>query len=190
MDPVLALAVRAGLPDALGALLADRPRAGWAADPGFGPLVRFWLDRHLLFRRLQADLTAAAEAALDRAADPRAAGRRIARLGGAYLGELEGHHHVEDAYYFPRLRALDPRVGLGFDLLDADHAALHAAMAELAERADAALRGLAAAPADSGPTGALHTDLARFGRLLERHLTDEEDLIVPVILKHPHAGLG
>ncbi len=185
-----ALEDRPGLPEALRALLARHPRPGWEAHPHFTALTRFWLDRHLMFRRLQAELAAEAAALIDRAADPTASGRRIARLGGRYLNELEGHHHVEDAHYFPLLRALDPRLGAGFDLLDADHHALHEGIVTLADRANATLRGLAAAPADLAPAGALHTALARFGRLLDRHLTDEEELIVPVILEHPGAGLG
>jgi hypothetical protein len=32
--------------------------------------------------------------------------------------------------------------------------------------------------------GVFLTDLGRFQRMLDRHLTDEEDLIVPVVLKH------
>ena len=50
----LALGVRAGLPDALRVLLADYPREGWESHPHFTGLVRFWLDRHLMFRPLQA----------------------------------------------------------------------------------------------------------------------------------------
>ena len=48
----LALADRKKLPDALRVLLEDYPRDGWELDPGFDGLVRFWLDRHLMFRRL------------------------------------------------------------------------------------------------------------------------------------------
>ena len=38
-------------------LLAERyPRIGWEAHPHFTALTRFWLDRHLGFRRMQAML--------------------------------------------------------------------------------------------------------------------------------------
>jgi iron-sulfur cluster repair protein YtfE (RIC family) len=185
----LALGAREGLPDALRVLAERHPRPGWEAHPEFNALTRFWLDRHLMFRRLQATLTAETQGVLDRAADPRRAASAISRLARVYLGELEGHHNVEDAHYFPLLRALDPRLVAGFDLLDADHHALHESIDALAARTDAALRGLAAKPADLTPSGALLTELTRFGRLLDRHLVDEEELIVPVILEHRGAGL-
>ena len=38
--------------------------------------------------------------------------------------------------------------------------------------------------------GPLAEDLDAFAGLLERHLTDEEDLVVPVLLRHKGAGLG
>ncbi|MGB0354336.1 MAG: hemerythrin domain-containing protein, partial [Paracoccaceae bacterium] len=62
----LALAHREGLPDALRILLQDYPRETWQAHPNFGGLVAFWLDRHLMFRRLDAMLTDAVQQALDR----------------------------------------------------------------------------------------------------------------------------
>ncbi len=188
-DP-LALAGRDGLPDALRVLLERYPRPGWEAHPEFNALTRFWLDRHLLFRRLHGLLVAEAQAVLDRDADPRRAAAQIARLGGMFLNDLHGHHRIEDLHYFPALRAQDPRLEAGFDLLDADHHALHEGLATLADRMNAALRGLAEAPADLTPAGAMLADIERFGGLLHRHLTDEEELIVPVILEFRGAGLG
>jgi hypothetical protein len=38
--------------------------------------------------------------------------------------------------------------------------------------------------------GALDAELADLARLIGRHLEDEEDLIVPVILAHGADGLG
>lgn len=183
-DP-LALAARTGLPDALRVLLERHPRPGWEGDPHFDGLTRFWLDRHLAFRRLQDALGAETRAALDRAADPRASAGRIGRLARALIGELDGHHRIEDLHYFPRLAAAEPRLEAGFALLDRDHEALHGALESLAGRTDAALRGLAARPAEPAPLGALEAELGRFARLLDRHLIDEEELVVPVILAHP-----
>ena len=39
-------------------------------------------------------------------------------------------------------------------------------------------------------TGLFHTTLAELERLLDRHLIDEEDLIVPVILKYGADDIG
>lgn len=178
-----ALAVRAGLPDALRVLLDRYPRPGWDSHPEFAGLTSLWLDRHLGFRRLHALIVAESQAILDRDADPRRTATRIARLGNTFLSDLHGHHHVEDMHYFPLLRAQDARLEAGFDLLDADHHALHDGMAGLADRMNVALRGLAAAPTDLRPSGAMLEEVTSFGKLLDRHLTDEEELIVPVILE-------
>jgi hemerythrin-like domain-containing protein len=110
-------------------------------------------------------------------------GQRLARLGQRFLGELVGHHQIEDTAYFPHLAQLEPRIARGFEVLDADHHTLHelidtfaaGANALLRESNDAAQRELVA------EFGAV---LTRFERMLGQHLTDEEDLVLPVVLKH------
>ena len=64
----------------------------------------------------------------------------------------------------------------------------------MAERADGRCVGSrravsAAAPAARDRLGAFHTSLTGFQGFLDRHLTDEEDLVVPVLLKYAPAGL-
>jgi hemerythrin-like domain-containing protein len=177
------LATRPGLPDALRVLLAGYPRAGWQAHPHFDGLVRFWLDRHLAFRHLLAAMQAETAAMLDRNADPQAYAARLLRLGGHFVGDLHGHHQIEDHHYFPLLAQLDPRLSRGFDLLDSDHHALAAHLDRFVETANGVLTGWQGAALHDA-TAAFHATLADSARLLDRHLTDEEDLIVPVILAH------
>lgn len=186
----LALATRAGLPDALRALVEQYPRAGWERHPEFNALTRFWLDRHLMFRRLQGLLLTETVGFLDRGRDPQRFGADLARHGGMFLNELHGHHLVEDAHYFPTLRAQDPRLVAGFDLLDADHHALDGGIQALAASMNGVLRGLADDTRALEPAAALKAELDAFARALDRHLTDEEDLVVPVILEHRGAGLA
>jgi iron-sulfur cluster repair protein YtfE (RIC family) len=186
----LTLATRTGLPEALRVLLAERPRAEWEADPAFGGLVRFWLDRHLMFRRLIAQLREDAEGAAAGALSPADHAARLARLGGILIGELEGHHRIEDAHYFPALAQLEPRIARGFKLLEADHQALDGHLAGLDAAAKRVLAATASAAAARGAAGRFLPELATFDRLLDRHLTDEEDLVVPVILRHGERGLA
>ena len=167
-----ALEDRSGLPEALRALMEGPAREGWEAHPAFGPLTRFWLDRHLGFRRLLAALRADAEAGAE-GFDP----ARLSHLGGAFLGGLEEHHSVEDGHYFPRLARHAPALERGFAILDADHAQLHEELEGFAGTANAVLRG------EAGALGRHADGLARMERFLDRHLTDEEDLVVPVILR-------
>ena len=184
----LALDTRAGLPDALRVLLAEYPREAWARDPGFSPLIRFWLDRHMMFRKLSERMADDARAALEGRSDPRAHAAALARFGGMFAQELHGHHHIEDAHYFPVLARHDARLERGFTLLDADHHALDGHLQAFVTRANAVLQAEARARHDA--TAAFLDGLEGFAPLLERHLTDEEDLVVPVLLKHGERGIG
>ena len=175
---------RDGLPEALRVLLAQYPRAHWQGHPRFGGLTQFWLERHLGFRQVQAALVAEVQGLLDRAADPARHARKVWRTGSLLIEGLEGHHQIEDAHYFPLLAGLEPRLAAGFALLDADHQALDGHLVGLAGAANAHLAALGQGGDGRATAGALLGVLDGFGTLLERHLTDEEDLVVPVILHH------
>ncbi|RVT87004.1 hemerythrin domain-containing protein [Rhodobacteraceae bacterium CCMM004] len=179
MDDDLSLERRTGLPDALRVLAETLPRDGWEGHDNFTALTRFWLDRHLMFRDVLGRLRTGAEAYLDGRAEDRRHAGEVARYGGFLLNELMAHHHIEDAHYFPQLSELDARLTRGFTLLDADHHALDDHIRGLADGANAYLTAQGRDTA-----GALHAGLGRFETFLDRHLTDEEDLVVPVILTY------
>jgi len=183
----LDLSTRTGLPDALRILVEQIPREAWQAHPNFGGMVQFWLERHLMFRQLLDRLETEAQASLSNDLDPKAYAARLSRLGGFFLQQLHGHHHIEDTHYFPRLIQLDPRLERGFGILDTDHHALDGLLNSFADGANAVLQ----APDPKSmrtATGDLEQQIGRFQTFLNRHLTDEEDLIVPVILKSGFEG--
>jgi iron-sulfur cluster repair protein YtfE (RIC family) len=186
----LSLTARDGLPEALRVLIADYPRIGWAAHPHFEGLVAFWLSRHRMFRDLMQALANDAEAAMDRRIGGRDYAMRLSRLGGGLIQNLHGHHQIEDHHYFPVLRQQDARIAAGFDLLDADHHALDGLIAGFADVANGAIGAADDAAALTDRAADLRRCMADFQRMLGRHLEDEEDLIVPVILKSGGAGLG
>ncbi|TFL16307.1 hemerythrin domain-containing protein [Jannaschia formosa] len=189
-DPATDLALRLALPDALRVLAEEFPRAGWAEAQGpFRNLVLFWLDKHMSFRRLLDRLEADAQAALD-GADPMAYRRSLARHGGMLINELHGHHMIEDAQYFPVMERADPVFAQGLKILDADHQALDALLHEMTDGANAVLRDNAGGPGFRDRVGGLSKILARGGPLLQRHFEDEEELVVPVLLKHEPAALA
>ena len=182
MDTALTLARRDRLPEALRVLLDDFPRSGWEAHPNFAGLVQFWLERHLMFRRLTAMLEEDAQAAVDRRLDPQQHAARVARFGGMLVQQLHGHHQIEDAHYFPVLARAERTLERGFEILDHDHHDLDGLLARFTDSANGLLQGRAGA-------GAFLKEVEGFRPFLHRHLTDEEDLIVPVILKHGPDGL-
>ena len=174
----LSLHSRQGLPDALRLLLPLYPRADWSDHRNFDGLIAFWLDRHIGFRSMTARMAEHAQAFLDRTEEPAVLAGRLAHLGNRFLQDLHGHHGIEDAHFFPRLTVLEPRLALGFDMLEADHQAIDGVLARFTTSANA----LRSAPADLTLAGGFSRELGAITALLDRHLVDEEDLIVPVIL--------
>ncbi|MFO1142097.1 MAG: hemerythrin domain-containing protein [Amaricoccus sp.] len=189
MSDELALAARSGLPDPLRLLVERYPRIGWEAHPNFTALTRFWMDRHLSFRRMHAVLAEDTRRFLDRDAEARAYAGRLLPVAGRLIDELHGHHWIEDHEYFPMLQALDDRIGWGFDLLERDHEALGAVIDDLATATNGVRAAVRAADGADAAAARLESRIAALGRLLDRHLIDEEELVVPVILDHPEAGL-
>ena len=175
---------RSALGEELRFLARRHPRASWAAHPNLGELARFWLQRHQMFRRLDEVLRTGSEAALSRPVEPAEIKPWLARHLQTFLWQLEEHHQVEDLHYFPVFRRVEPRLAAGFELLEGDHRALHTALGGLVEVGN---RVLAHEGAELPP---FRTELARFrdaeldlGRALLRHLDDEEDLVVPLLLE-------
>jgi|TARA_B110000977_G_C10849273_1_gene405135 hypothetical protein len=75
----LALNSRKGLPDALRVLFAEYPRISWENDPEFNDLIRFWLDRHLMFRRIVSEMKNDAQRILDAKLTPPKFTSRLSR---------------------------------------------------------------------------------------------------------------
>jgi len=191
----LALARRSGWPEDLRVLVARFPREQWQGHANLGEMARFWLSRHAMFRELAATIQAVEtqfrEGALSPAEFPRHFVPRLQFL----LSQLNVHHQIEDLHYFPIFRAAEARLARGFDVLEGDHHAIHADMEQTAQKANAVLRALSANPAGEPQALRRYGDdyAAASGSLLKgliRHLDDEEDLIVPLILDRGEEALG
>ncbi len=187
----LDLARRSGWPEDLRVLIARYPRERWDGHANLGEMARFWLSRHAMFRELAGMITVIAgrfrAGELTPAEFPRVFVPRLQFM----LEQLDVHHQIEDYHHFPRLRAADDRLARGFDVLEADHHHIHADMAATAEAANAMLRAL---QGDADTLRRRGDDYAAAsGKLLSglvRHLDDEEDLIVPLILDRGEEELG
>jgi hypothetical protein len=105
----LSLETREGLPEAFQVLLREHPRAAWQADPHFNGLIAFWLDRHMMFRKLGTLLQQESEALLDDNTDARRFAQAVGHYGGMFVNQLHGHHQIEDHHYFPVLATRDLR---------------------------------------------------------------------------------
>lgn len=180
-DP-LPLATRNGLPDAMRALVKELPRETWEAHPEFGGMVQFWLQRHMMFRRLLDMLETDLHKLADRKTGFETYAPRLSKNGGMLLNELHGHHQIEDNHYFPQLVKLDARLEEGFALLDRDHHAMDGIINGMADGANALLRS------EGRDIANFETVLGDMKSMLNRHLIDEEEIIVPVILKTGFEG--
>ena len=168
-------------------LLKRHPRERWASHGSLD--VAFWLEVHRRFRHECAALDGLA----DDYRQQRLPARELAivaapRLIGL-LTDLRGHHQVEDFHYFPVFRELAPQLTSGIDVLEHDHEELDQD-ALAARNALRELRAaLAAGDADTrGTTAALAaqqyvTAVSRLCLRIGRHLNDEEDLVVPLLLE-------
>ena len=176
---------RHGLSDSLAYLRDTYPQVEWAQHDNFGQLASFWLDVHDGLRAEGAQLRQVTDEFREGKRTAAEFQRYSAPRIGRFLQGLNGHHHVEDAHYFPKFRALDPRMVAGFDLLERDHATIHTALVASAPSAQRFLNSIGEGP-DAARRGgdSYSTESDRLLSLLLRHLSDEEDLIVPAILHH------
>jgi hypothetical protein len=174
-----------GLQPELNFLLERHPRATWPAQTS--PNVAFWLEVHDHLRRDAAGLEATGD-------DHRAGRLSVAQLAvvaaprlRGLIASLLGHHQIEDHHYFPAFRRAEPRLAAGFDRLEADHVEIasdvRAALTALAE-----LRAVVESAAGQADAAfAAQRFVAAGSELcghLRRHLTDEESLVVPLLIEH------
>lgn len=190
-DPSLGLDRRTGWPADLRLLIDRYPRPTWPAHPNLGALARFWLDRHAGFRELASSLGQGAMELREGHLDAAEFQPWFAPRMNFFLQQLHHHHLIEDQSYFPVFMAAEPRLALGFETLEADHDTIHAAIKGLATASNELMQALRAPGADQrGAAARLAATLPEFLTQLGRHLEDEEDLIIPMILERSEAGLG
>lgn len=179
----LMLEARDGLPDDLRFLVEQYPRDEWQAHENVRGMAMFWLERHDSFRDLGKVLTGAIGDYREGRRNAQEFAQFFAPRLNFFLGHLDGHHNVEDHQYFPAFARAEPRLERGFHILDADHHLIHDALERNAETANAFLGALQKdEDAQRFAADAYAGENERLVAMLARHLDDEEDLIIPLIL--------
>jgi hypothetical protein len=177
------------MPAAMQFLLDQYPRDNWEAHPGFREKTKHWLGAHQMFRRVAERIRLDAEGLLnkDMALDDYAG--RLSYYGGNLVGNLHGHHGWEDHSYFPELAAADPRFDAGLEVLEQDHADLDRVLDDFTRQANRAIKLSTLDEAQARKeVGAVHDTSRVIDAFLKRHLSDEEELAVPIILHHRLRG--
>lgn len=178
---------RTGWPDELRVILKDYPRDSWQDTRS--SMARFWIDKHNYLRRQSTALQSANDQYRGgQQPDAGQFGGWIAPRLQGFLAELHGHHQIEDFHYFPAFRSAEPRLAPGFDVLNRDHELIHAGIMQIVEAINAFIKTIQSDSAGDrdaqrraadryiDASGVLH-------RRLERHLADEEDLIIPLMIR-------
>lgn len=187
----LDLESRDGWPAELRILLDRFPREVWPDHVNLGEMARFWLEIHDGFRDLGGALQAKTLEFREGLVAPSAYKAWFAPRLRMLLTHLNGHHQIEDFQFFPLFGAAEPRLLRGFDVLESDHHIIHATMDEVVRSANLFLQ------ADDGDRDRLRSAADAYAetgdrllRQLIRHLDDEEDLVVPLILDRGEGPLG
>jgi len=186
----LALAERNGWPAELRALIDRYPRDTWQGHQNLGGMAQFWLSRHTMFRELSASIDQGTRRFQQGQIRADEFSRWFAPRLQFFLEQLHAHHQIEDFHYFPIFRAADERLARGFDVLEADHAVLHDNIDRSVETANALIRAAGDAEAAKAAGDEFARASATLLKGLVRHLEDEEDLIVPLILDRGEDELG
>jgi len=189
--PDLHLERRHGLPEDLRYLVAKYPREDWQAHENLHGMASMWLQRHDMFRELGGILTGAIADYREGRSDARGFAGFFAPRLQFFLGQLDGHHNVEDQHYFPVFARAESRLKRGFDILDGDHHLIHEALERNAESANGFLRALQEdQDRQRFSADAYAGENERLVAMLARHLEDEEDLIIPLILERGEHAFG
>jgi iron-sulfur cluster repair protein YtfE (RIC family) len=191
LESTLALDSRAGWPEDLRILIDRYPRSDWPTHPNLGELSRFWLDKHDMFRELNGSMLSASRQLEAGTVPPEAFRVWFLPRIRFFLQNLQSHHMMEDHHYFPLLMRMESKLVRGFEVLENDHEAIHTGLVSLQEAGGELAQALAG-PADRTRFAAdnMAGHLSAFLESLTRHLDDEEDLIIPLLLDRGETALG
>jgi hemerythrin-like domain-containing protein len=191
MEQSLDLDMRIGWPEELRFILERYPREAWPGHVNLAGMVRFWLDIHNGFRRAGEALRGSTSEFREGLVTPDRFRSGYAPRLQTFLGHLEGHHNIEDYQMFPLFNAAEPRLLKGFDMLERDHGVIHAAMERMAETANAFMQAPTEEKDKMRYAADAYAETAdRLMIMLARHLGDEEDLVIPLILDRGEKALG
>ena len=183
------LNTRQELPNEIHFLLDGYPRDGWTSHPNFARSIQNWLGAHQMFRQLGEILLSKTQRFMDNQIDGAGYVTGLGQYGDMLIRNLHGHHTWEDRSYFPELARADQRFQAGQELLESDHLELDNLLDDITQRSNRVIKLFDLDPSQiKNDIGPLREEFAKLSVFLNRHLTDEEDLIVPILLHHKMRG--
>ena len=178
--PEAHVAMRDGLPCAIRPTLLEEAESDWRKHPRFAGKASFFMNIHRQLLDGSDWLAHTSENLMDLDRFTRETQSKALNLHSKtnkLLGFAHGHHEIEDHGYFPQFARKYPNLDRALALLDGDHKVL-----------DEALQGVEAALggdlADKDGMAALHRHAAALQKIMHRHITDEEEVIIPIFPRH------
>ncbi|MGM8871030.1 hemerythrin domain-containing protein [Psychrobacter sp. 2Y5] len=137
-----------------------------------------WLKVHTNIRKRQRILMQISDAYQNGEFDWAEYRSQILKRINMHILKLHQHHGVEDEGFFPEFVSMYPKLAPAFEILGKDHDYLNALLDELQIQNDALARSEVE---DKALAKELHDTLVKVTDLLQQHLTDEEDLVIPIL---------
>lgn len=140
-----------------------------------------WLKVHTNIRKRQRILVQISEAYISGEFDWSEYRSQILKRINMHVLKLHQHHGVEDEGFFPEFVSMYPKLAPAFEILGHDHEYLNELLDKLQIQNDMLARSEVE---DKALAEELHKTLVAVTDLLQQHLTDEEDLVIPILGLH------
>ncbi len=137
-----------------------------------------WLKVHTNIRKRQRILTQISDAYISGEFDWSEYRSQILKRINMHVLKLHQHHEVEDEGFFPEFVSMYPKLAPAFEILGHDHEYLNELLDKLQIQNDQLARSEIE---DKALAEELHKTLVAVTDLLQQHLTDEEDLVIPIL---------
>lgn len=137
-----------------------------------------WLKAHTNIRKRQRILTQISAGYQSGEYDWAAYRSQMLKRISMHILKLHQHHSVEDEGFFPEFIRMYPQLQAGFEILGRDHVRLDALLDKLQVQNDTLARSEVE---DKMLAEQLNQTLVDATDLLSQHLTDEEDLVIPIL---------
>ena len=137
-----------------------------------------WLKVHTNIRKRQRILVQISEAYISGEFDWSEYRSQILKRINMHVLKLHQHHEVEDEGFFPEFVSMYPKLAPAFEILGHDHEYLNELLDKLQIQNDQLARSEIE---DKARAEELHKTLVAVTDLLQQHLTDEEDLVIPIL---------
>ena len=176
-------------PESCRLLVEELPRESWADHPHHTGLIRFWLSRHHGFRKKLHRLEQETQLHIEKMDDPAGFAHSMYQEAEYLVQGLKGHHQIEDHHFFPILKKLDARAREGFEILESDHVMVDRLLADFSLQTHTLLYDCGQREEFENHSVLLLQAIQKLKAYLHRHLDDEENIVVPVLLKYAPDGI-